>query len=993
MVSKISFMNSTFIYSPDDTDIQSADNNGSNNQLSNLLLNLSTDLIFCVDTDNCFTNINKTFCEVFQLKAETLIGTSYYNAGLPAAFIAEWKNIIAAVIDTKSKISSHAECVIHDGNLWSFSLHFYPLLKEGNIVNGIAVIASYTIREKAAKAEPLRNEFYEIIDNTPDLIGIHSEGKVVFINKYGVEILKAQSRNEILGKPFLDFVPADYKDIVLNRADEVVHHNYTSPMEEKFVCLDGTTLDVEVKAIPIQFNGKDSVLIIARDISEKKKAQQELNAEKTLLRTIIDSVPESVYVKDAKGGKVIANTQDLMYMGIGTEKEAIGKTDEEVYAKYNSAYFNKDDQYVIQDGKPIINKLDYFVDANNQQHWLLTSKVPVKNHNDEIIGLIGIGRDVSERQKILEQLFETQERLNKIILSSSDWVWEVDTNGVFTYCSDNIEKIAGWKPEEIIGKSILNFMHSEYKDQSLLKQIISNKDKITDLENWIEHKNGSEICLLTNGFPSFDKTGNFKGYIGVIKNITDWKNKENRINELNEHLSTLIEAMPDVVFFKDHEGRWLITNNAAKKLFNLGETEWIGKTDLELAEAQPAYTTIYEICKRTDDATWESGTINISYESGKDLAGTEHHFHVTKIPIFDSDGKRKGLVIIGRNITKDRLEEQRLKLLETVISHASDAITIVEIDHQDIKQSKIIYVNNASCEMAGISREEFLGKPPRILFNKKLDDSMLERIKSSVTEGTPLKMEMQDTKGNDEVFWSLFSITPVSNSEGNYTHWIGIKKDITEAKVHEQEIKKAIIKGQENEKYFISGELHDNIAQILVGAKLALSLVAGKTEKEIERLKQTNEYLDMSINEIRYLSHSLAPSAYYQKNLISSIEQLLKNINKENTYEVSFEYDQIDYSEISGELQLNLYRILQEQLQNIVKHSEATVINVQLRYNSNKHIHLIIADNGKGFDTNLTSKGIGLQNIKNRAETFSGDYIIKSAEGKGCELIVTIPVQ
>ena len=700
-------MNTTFIYSPDDTDVQYVDNADSIIQLSNLLLDLSTDLIFCLDTDNCFTNVNKTFCELFQLNKESLIGKTYFDAGLPTSFYSEWKNILIAVIGTKLKISSHAECIIHDGNLLSFSLRFNPLIKEGNIVSGIAVIASYTIKEKAAKAEPLRNEFYEIIDNTPDLIGIHSEGKVVFINKYGVELLKAKSRNEILGKPFLDFVPAGYKEIVEQRAEEAIHHGNTSPLEEKFICLDGTTLDVEVKAIPIQFNEKDSVLIIARDISEKKKAQQELNAEKTLLRTIIDSVPESVYVKDAKGGKVIANTQDLKYMGIDTEKEALGKTDEDVYAKYNSAYFNKDDQFVIQDGKPIINKLDYFIDANNQQHWLLTSKVPVKNHNDEIIGLIGIGRDVSERQKILEELFETQERLNKIILSSSDWVWEVDINGLFTYCSDNIEKITGWKSEEIIGKHILEFIRNDFNHSSI-KKIITNKENIVDQENWIEHKNGTSICLLTNGFPTYDKTGKAKGYIGVIKNITDWKNKENKINELNEHLNTLIEAMPDVVFFKDGEGRWLITNTAAKRLFNLGESDWIGKTDLELAEAQPAYSPIYEICKRSDDETWKSASINVSFESGKDIRGTEYHFHVTKIPIFEPDGKRKGLVIIGRNITKDKIEEQRLKLLETVISHASDAITIVEIDQDDINNSKVIYVNNACYEMTGISKEEFI---------------------------------------------------------------------------------------------------------------------------------------------------------------------------------------------------------------------------------------------------------------------------------------------
>ena len=845
--------------------------------------------------------------------------------------------------------------------------------------------------EYTNKYDYSNNEFFEIIENIPDIIGIHSHGKVVFINKTGAEILKASHKDEIIGKPFLQFVHPDFLEIVKKRAEGAINFIAGSPIEEKFICLDGSLLEVEVKAIPIKFQQKDSVLIIARDITEKKLAQEDVKAERTLLRTIIDSVPESVYVKDSKGGKVIANTQDLLYMGLETEKDAIGKTDEDVYAKYNSAYFNKDDEYVIQDGKPVINKLDYFIDANNQQYWLLTSKVPIKNKHDEIIGLIGIGRDVTERQKIQEQLYEAQDRLSKITLSTTDWIWEIDADGILTYCSESVENITGYHPATLIGKSLFGFIHNNEKIDSSLNDLFQRGGNIIDQEYWITNKNSSEVCLLISGYPKLEKSGNLKGYVGVIKNITDRKNKEKKISELYEHLNILIEAIPDAIFFKDKEGKWLITNSAAKTLFNLAKVDWVGKTDSELAEIQPFYADIHNLCIITDIEAWKGKDPTFSYEIVKVLNSTEFQFHVTKVPVYDSNGARNGMVVIGRDITKNLIEEQRLKLMETVIENASDAITIVEINKEDVRNSKVIYVNKAGCEMNGREKEYFIGKTPRFFNNKKVDPVHLENISNAILKGESYKMELQDTRYNGEEYWSILSLTPVTNQEGVFTHWIGIKKDITEAKKHEQEIRKAIIQGQENEKYFISGELHDNVAQILIGAKLSLSMVKGKTDKEIEWLRQTNEHIDTSINEIRNLSHSLAPSAFYQKNLISSIEQLLRSINKENSYKISFNYDLLGDVEIDGELQLNIYRIIQEQLQNIIKHAQATKIKVSLKLADDNFIKLIINDNGKGFDTSVMSRGIGLQNIRNRAETFSGIYAIKSAPSKGCELQVTIP--
>ena len=835
--------------------------------LNNFLLQLTSDLIFCIDNNNTIITANAAFSKTLQLPEDAVIGKTYYEVGFPEDICLQWNTLLTSVITGENVTPTFFECTLKNGKVFSYQLNFHAI--PGN------------------------------------------EGKVA-----GVAII----------------------------ANNIVHQ------------------------------------------------QEELLAERTLLRTIIDSVPESVYVKDAAGGKIIANTQDLVYMGLDTEKDAIGKTDEDVYAKYNSAYFNKDDEFVIKEGKLIINKLDYFIDANNHQHWLLTSKVPIKNKDNEIIGLIGIGRDVTERQKILDELFEAQDRLKKITLSTTDWIWEIDAEGCFTYCSESVEVITGWKPEEIAGKCFLEFLFPTEGKSHLLMETFLKTSNLINIEFWITNKDDKEVCILINGYPNIDTDGNFKGYTGVIKNITDWKEKERSIEELNDRFFTLIEAMPDGVFLKDGEGRWLITNQRAKSIFNLGESEWIGKTDKELALLQPNYTDFYNSCINTDNEAWEAGKITFFYEEGNDNEGNYNKFHVSKIPIFKQDGSRKGLVILGRDITKELKEQQQLKLLETGIEHSSDAITIVEINHDDVNNSKIIYVNEACTKMYGYTKEEFIGNPTKILTNPNYTTDDIRFLTGSIQNGIPVKMEVLDHKKNGEEIWTVFSLTPVANNDGVYTHWISIKKDITDTRKHEHDIRKAIIKGQENEKYFISGELHDNIAQILIGSKLTLSKVKGNSDKEIESLNLTKEYIDNAIDEIRRLSHSLSPSAYFQKNLIGSIDQLLKSINKNNDYEIAFEYDLMEHIDIHGELQLNVYRILQEHLQNIIKHAEASSISVNIREIENKHILLTVMDNGKGFDTSKESKGIGLQNIKNRVETFYGKCTINSAPGKGCELIVSIPI-
>lgn len=220
-----------------------------------------------------------------------------------------------------------------------------------------------------------------------------------------------------------------------------------------------------------------------------------------------------------------------------------------------------------------------------------------------------------------------------------------------------------------------------------------------------------------------------------------------------------------------------------------------------------------------------------------------------------------------------------------------------------------------------------------------------------------------------------------------------ISIDVTEQNQYENKITRAIIKTQEDERYEIGSELHDNVCQILAAAKMSLSMLKPSLTPSVTNLyNQSCRSILLATEEIRNLSHRLAPAFFDKIKLDEAFESLLKNFNIEDKYYISICFDNIAKNyPINKEIQLNLYRILQEQLRNIIKYAKATTISIDvLIYNG--RLKMRIADNGIGFDVNQVMKGIGLANMRRRAELFSGKLHINSSPDNGCEILITIPL-
>jgi two-component system sensor histidine kinase UhpB len=236
----------------------------------------------------------------------------------------------------------------------------------------------------------------------------------------------------------------------------------------------------------------------------------------------------------------------------------------------------------------------------------------------------------------------------------------------------------------------------------------------------------------------------------------------------------------------------------------------------------------------------------------------------------------------------------------------------------------------------------------------------------------------------------------LKNEEQPYTI-IGAIQDVTEQRqlqreYHAQqlrsktEITRNIIRAEERERNRWAEELHDNIAQMLGVVRLYMGMIRTQPDKQEEMIQKTTELVEQSITEIRELSANLKPPVFDEDGLKDAIQSLLANIGRVRDLNFSLKVNDADCNRyLNDDQKLMIYRIVQEQLNNIVKYAKARNVSIALEIDPPRAI-VDIKDDGVGFEPDKLEAGIGLKNIRGRLHMFNGQLEIISAPGKGCEL-------
>jgi PAS domain S-box-containing protein len=297
---------------------------------------------------------------------------------------------------------------------------------------------------------------------------VFRSGKPLLMSPELFEQLKAQNEVELVGSPAPSWIGVPLLTPTRTIGVLVLQHyektNVYSEDDVQFLESVGSQIAIAI---------------------DRKQAEQELRTERLLLRTVIDNIPDSIYCKDLAGRKTLANRTELRFSGVKTEAEILGKTDFDLYPKELADGFFADDQVVLQTGQPVINREEFVIDSTGQKKWLLTSKIPLKDEKGNILGIIGIGRDISKRRQAEADLRESEIKLDVILQSTADGILAIDGNGKVIKTNKRFAEL--WQiPQALIDtrddQALLSFVLDQLTDANEFISKVQKLYRSTDLD-------------------------------------------------------------------------------------------------------------------------------------------------------------------------------------------------------------------------------------------------------------------------------------------------------------------------------------------------------------------------------------------------------------------------------------------------------------------------------------------------------------------------------
>jgi len=283
----------------------------------------------------------------------------------------------------------------------------------------------------------------------------------------------------------------------------------------------------------------------------QERAAETLAANQALLKTIIESTPDYVSMKDREGRYVIMNPAAANSLSLSagiSAAEFIGRKDDDIFPPEVAHQLMDMDHQVITSGE--MRTYDQSLLVGGDSRIFSTIKSACIDAAQNIAGVVSVSRDITDRKQMETALRESEQRFRSLVETTSDWVWELDEHGFYTYASPKVKELLGYDPREVIGKKPSDFMPLQEAERiaKLFGDIIKAQKPFRRLENTNVHKDGHLVVLETSGVPIFEKDGNFTGYRGIDRDITervraeeDRKNLEVRIQRMDkmEALGTL----------------------------------------------------------------------------------------------------------------------------------------------------------------------------------------------------------------------------------------------------------------------------------------------------------------------------------------------------------------------------------------------------------------------------------------------------------------------
>lgn len=250
-------------------------------------------------------------------------------------------------------------------------------------------------------------------------------------------------------------------------------------------------------------------------------------------------------------------------------------------------------------------------------------------------------------------------------------------------------------------------------------------------------------------------------------------------------LQAILDNCPALICAKDSQKRYIMVNRQCEIFLNRPAQEILGKTNYDLFP-----TTIAQKLQESDQKVFDSGRVQQTHQNIVNYHGKIRQFISVNFPIFNQNRHILAVCNIGTDITEGKRQEQRLRLLESAVSHTTDAIAIAQSNPENTTDSQIVYINKAFTNLTGYQPEDIIGKNPNILQGIDTDEQQLKRVEVALSQGQSLQVELINYRQNGSKYWADLSVSPVTDDTGKVSHFVFVQRDITSRKLKTSTLQK-----------------------------------------------------------------------------------------------------------------------------------------------------------------------------------------------------------
>jgi len=618
-----------------------------------------------------------------------------------------------------------------------------------------------------------------------------------------------------------------------------------------------------------------------------------------------------------------------------------------------------------------------------------------------------------ENEKKLEI---SESRYRSLIANIPDVTWSVDEEDQIIFVSPNVEKILGYTPG-VFYKSGLNFfsrqIHPDDIDQIRrgFKKLFTTGMPVK-IEGRFRKADGKWIWVLVRSTGIYTKDG--KKYAdGIISDVTGRKKAEETIREERDLFQTFINALPDSIFFKDDQHRFVRVNKAKAREQNIVPGQMIGKTDFDFFPPEIARKSYDD-----DEYVLKSGEPIISRnEKIKYADGSIHWVSVTKLPRRNAEGKIIGTMGIARDITGSKIAEEEIRKLNQAVEQSPASIVITDTE------GNIEYVNPRFTQVTGYTFEEALGKNPRILQSGETSQEVYKEMWDTISAGETWHGELLNKKKNGELFWESALISPINNPDGEIDKYLAVKEDITERKKMILDLIEAKEKAEESDRLKsafltnISHEIRTPMNGILGFTNLLEDpeLTENERKEFIEIIKISGDrMLDtvnnlISVSKIETGQEKLYISEINVNEQIEELYRFFEQAAKKKGIKLSFE-NALPAQRVRIKTDKTKFvSVLTNLVNNAIKYTDKGSVAFGYR-RKDECLEFFVKDTGIGIpesrqkavferfvqsDMALSSayegSGLGLSIAKSYVEMLGGKIWLESVEGEGSRFYFTLP--